>query len=238
MRGSVRRRPGSLGPAFTLVACIAGFAHAGCHASPPHREGDASVPAAAALATPSSGAGATSSAPTATASSTARATSEDDDLLSSAYAGPPPTASPELRARVQHLLDAIAQSEPDLGKDMLLPKAAYTAIAQKRDAHHTYESEVVVPYKKRVRALAKRRGLKDAKVGSLTMGAPATMVTRPVAQLAASDAGTNLNPTPVDTRPMWRAHRVQLTARGASGSTTYVIAEMIAYGGAWYVVRL
>jgi len=135
---------------------------------------------------------------------------------------------------VQHLLDAIAQAEPDLGRDILLPKKAYLALQTKHDAHHTYESDVVVPYKRRVRALSKKRGLKDAALGSLSLGENITLVTPLPPKVAEAGA-----PAPEKApEQMWRARRVKLTARGKSGGTTYAIAEMIAYEGAWYVLHL
>lgn len=221
----------------TLFLSIAGVLAAGAGCKTPGASRSLSGgDAGALLESPTS-----SAAPVADGGVAAESDSPDNDPLSeiaSARLGPPSGTSDELRARVQHLLDAIAQGEPDLGRDILAPKKAYLALQTKHDAHHTYESDVVVPYRRRVRGLSKKRGLKDATVGSLSFGENISLVTLPPPKGGGAEANVVERSAEKPPAPMWRARRVRLTARGKSGSTTYAIAEMIAYEGAWYVLHL
>ena len=130
----------------------------------------------------------------------------------------------ELSARMRHLVEAIAQDNPDLAQDVLFPKDAFAATHDTKDAHRDWTRKVSRPFKKAVSAAHKRaKGSAHARFGEFRLGAP-------IAQ-----APTRKGELKV---PLWRVKRSRLTLV-IDGKTQHLdVAEMTSWRGNWYVTRL
>jgi hypothetical protein len=130
----------------------------------------------------------------------------------------------ELVARMRHLLEAIAQNNPDLAGDVLYPRDAYMASRDAVDPQKAWERRVSAAFRRAVERTHKRtKGVENAKFVSFELG----------------HAIGQLTPKKHDfKRPLWRVKHSKLTFT-IEGKTRHLeIAEMTAWRGAWYVTRL
>ena len=136
----------------------------------------------------------------------------------------PAMSGEDLDARMRHLLEAISQSNPDLGTDALFPRDAYAASHDSKDALLEWEKRVSSPFRRSVERLHKKlRGVDRAKFVSFEPG-------RTVSQVATKRRSF--------TKPLWRVKHSKLTF-AIDGKQHHIdIAEMIAWRGAWYVTKL
>ena len=190
-----------------LVALAA--AHAGCgdrsNATVPDG-GDSAMLARAKDAGPDGGAATADGGP-----------SEADLVL------PSPT-SEELPLRMRHLLEAIAQDNPELANDALFPRDAYIATRDAADPQKAWEKRLSGAFHRAVERTHKRvKGMENAKFVSFELG-------HSIAQLTPKKHDFK--------RPLWRVKHSKLTFTIEGKVRHLDIAEMTAWRGAWYVTRL
>jgi hypothetical protein len=136
----------------------------------------------------------------------------------------PAAANEELAGRMRHLLEAIAQSNPDLAGDVLFPRDAYLASRDAVDPQKAWERRVSGAFRRSVERTHKRtKGVANAKFVGFELG-------HSIAQLTPKKRDFK--------RPLWRVKHSKLTFT-IEGKTRHLdIAEMTAWRGAWYVTRL
>jgi hypothetical protein len=136
----------------------------------------------------------------------------------------PSGANEELAGRMRHLLEAIAQSNPDLAGDVLFPRDAYVASRDAVDPQKAWERRVSGAFRRSVERTHKRtKGVANAKFVGFELG-------HSIAQLTPKKRDFK--------RPLWRVKHSKLTFT-IEGKTRHLdIAEMTAWRGAWYVTRL
>lgn len=136
---------------------------------------------------------------------------------------PPPT-SEELPLRMRHLLEAIAQNNPELASDALFPRDAYIATRDSADPQKAWEKRLSGAFQRAVERTHKRvKGMENAKFVSFELG----------------HSLTQLTPKRHDfKRPLWRVKHSKLTFTIDGKQRHLDIAEMTAWRGAWYVTRL
>jgi hypothetical protein len=136
----------------------------------------------------------------------------------------PQAGGPELDARMRHLLEAIAQNNPDLAGDVLFPRDAYVATKDLSDPQKAWDKKVSGSFRRAVERTHKRtKGAEQARFVSFELGHSVMQIT----------------PKKKDwKRPLWRVKHSKLTFT-IDGKTRHLdIAEMTAWRGAWYVTRL
>jgi len=136
----------------------------------------------------------------------------------------PRAESEELSARMRHLLEAIAQDNPDLAGDALFPRDAFLAVKDAPDPAKAWEKKLQGPFRRHVERTHKRtKGIEGAKFVSFELGHAVTQITPKKADFK---------------KPLWRVKHSKLTFT-IEGKTRHLdIAEMTAWRGAWYVTRL
>ena len=136
----------------------------------------------------------------------------------------PKSSGEDLDLRMRHLVEAIAQDNPDLAGDVLFPRDAFLATKDAADPAKLWERKVQTPFRHSVERTHKRtKGMEGAKFVSFELGHSVMQVT----------------PKKKDwKRPLWRVKHSKL-AFTVEGKTRHLdIAEMTAWRGAWYVTRL
>ncbi|MEA2752653.1 MAG: hypothetical protein QOI41_6796 [Myxococcales bacterium] len=136
----------------------------------------------------------------------------------------PPATSDELPLRMRHLLEAIAQNNPDLANDALFPRDAYISTRDAADPQKAWEKRLSGAFHRAVERTHKRiKGMENAKFVSFEIG----------------HSITQLTPRKHDfKRPLWRMKHAKLTFTIEGKQRHLDIAEMTAWRGAWYVTRL
>lgn len=135
----------------------------------------------------------------------------------------PPASSEELGTRMKHLVEAIAQDNPDLAKDLLYPRDAYKDLKDAKDPAKLWDKKVDGAFKRTVHRLHKR----------LKGGAPtfSSFAIGPGVELARTKK-SDLK------KPAWRVKHSKLTFMADGKTHTIEISEMTAYHGSWYVTKL
>jgi hypothetical protein len=136
----------------------------------------------------------------------------------------PPATSDELPLRMRHLLEAIAQNNPDLANDAVFPRDAYISTRDAADPQKAWEKRLSGAFHRAVERTHKRiKGMENAKFVSFEIG----------------HSITQLTPRKHDfKRPLWRMKHAKLTFTIEGKQRHLDIAEMTAWRGAWYVTRL
>jgi hypothetical protein len=147
-----------------------------------------------------------------------------DGGLSEADLVMPPATSDELPLRMRHLLEAIAQNNPELANDALFPRDAYVSTREAADPQKAWEKRLSGVFHRAVERTHKRiKGMENAKFVSFELG----------------HSITQLTPRKHDfKRPLWRMKHAKLTFTIEGKQRHLDIAEMTAWRGAWYVTRL
>jgi hypothetical protein len=128
-----------------------------------------------------------------------------------------------MTARAKHLLEAIAQDNPDLAMDMLFPRDGYLAVKDVPDPGKAWEKQVKVFFGKTVKKLHKKKGIERAQFVSFELG-------HAVVQSVPKKRDWK--------KPLWKVRHSKLTYT-IDGKTQHLdIAEMTGWRGAWYVTRL
>ncbi|HVH44663.1 MAG TPA: hypothetical protein VM925_20055 [Labilithrix sp.] len=136
----------------------------------------------------------------------------------------PASSGEDLQTRMRHLLEAIAQNNPDLAGDALFPRDAYVGARDAADPQKAWEKKVSLPFRRSVERSNKRmKGISQAKFVSFELG----------------HSIVQLTPKKKDfKKPLWRVKHSKLTFM-IDGKTRHLdIVEMTAWRGAWYVTRL
>jgi len=142
-----------------------------------------------------------------------------DDLVM-----PPQTANEDLSARMRHLLEAVAQNNPDLAGDALFPRDAYIATRDAPDPQKAWEKRLSGQFKRHVERTHKRtKGVESARFVGFELG-------HSIAQLSPKKHDFK--------RPLWRVKHSKLSFTIEGKQRHLEIAEMTAWRGAWYVTRL
>lgn len=144
-------------------------------------------------------------------------------------AGPPDDAIPaatsaELQTRGRHLLEAIAQDNPDLGVDMLFPRDAWAASRAIADPAKQWDLKVKPAWEAAIRSLHKRtKNVSRAQFVSLEIGGQVQRV-----ELSKKEWS----------KPLWRVKKSRLTYTLEGQTHHFEVAEMVGWRGAWYVTKL
>lgn len=136
----------------------------------------------------------------------------------------PKASGDELDMRMKHLVEAIAQGNPDLAGDVVFPRDAYIQTKDSADPQKGWEKKVQGTFKRGVEGLHKKmKGVDGAKFVSFELGHSVTQIT----------------PKKKDwKRPLWRVKHSKLTFVVDGKQRHLDIAEMTAWRGAWYVTKL
>ena len=136
----------------------------------------------------------------------------------------PPATSDELQTRGRHLLEAIAQDNPQLAQDLLFPRDGFAATRDAADPARAWEKTVHAPFLGSVHRLHRRvRGLAGAQVVSLELGQSVVQVLPHKKEWK---------------RPLWRVRHSRLVIVVEGRSQRIDIPEMTSWRGAWYVTKL
>ncbi|MBX3205845.1 MAG: hypothetical protein KF764_12300 [Labilithrix sp.] len=152
----------------------------------------------------------------------AAARASDDDTLNDTAI--PASSGQDLDARMRHLLEAIAQDNPDLASDALFPRDAYMLVRDSTDPAKAWEKKVSNGFRRSVERTHKRmKGVERARFVSFELG-------RSIVQITPKKRDFK--------KPLWRVKHSKLSF-SIDGKTRHLdIAEMTAWRGAWYVTRL
>jgi hypothetical protein len=136
----------------------------------------------------------------------------------------PATSGDDLQTRMRHLLEAIAQNNPDLAGDALFPRDAYVATRDTSDPQKAWDKKVSGAFRHSIeRTNARMKGISQAKFVSFELG----------------HAIVQLTPKRKDfKKPLWRVKHSKLTFMIDGKARHLDIAEMTAWRGAWYVTKL
>lgn len=136
----------------------------------------------------------------------------------------PQASGEELDMRMKHLVEAIAQGNPDLAGDVVFPRDAYMQTRDSADPQKLWEKKIQGGFKRGVEGLHKKtKGVASAKFVSFELGHSVVQIT----------------PKKKDwKRPLWRVKHSKLTFVIDGKQRQFDIAEMTAWRGAWYVTKL
>lgn len=136
----------------------------------------------------------------------------------------PKASGEELDLRMRHLVEAIAQANPDLAGDVPFPRDAYLQTKDGPDPQKAWQKKVQGSFKRGVESLHKKmKGAEGAKLVSFELGHSVVQIT----------------PKKKDwKRPLWRVKHSKLTFTIEGKQRHLDIAEMTAWRGAWYVTKL
>ncbi|MDB4945806.1 MAG: hypothetical protein JWP97_5340, partial [Labilithrix sp.] len=136
----------------------------------------------------------------------------------------PPPPDDELYGRMKHLLEAVAQDNPDLAGDVLFPRDAYLASREAEGPQKAWEKRISGQFRRNVERTHKNnKGIENAKFVGFELGRSVTQLT----------------PKKHDfKKPLWRVKHSKLTFT-IDGKVRHLdIAELTAWRGNWYVTRL
>lgn len=136
----------------------------------------------------------------------------------------PPPANEELSARMRHLLEAVAQNNPDLANDVVFPRDAFIATRDSADPQKAWEKRLSNAFRRAVERSHKRtKGIENAKFVGFELGHSVTQ------------AAPKKNEWK---RPLWKVKHSKLSFTVEGKPRHLEIAEMTAWRGNWYVTRL
>jgi hypothetical protein len=136
----------------------------------------------------------------------------------------PAATSDELSTRMRHLAEAIAQDNPELAADALLPRDAYLSAFDATDPGKVWDRKVGGVFRKQVHFAHKRlKGSDKATFVSFEIG-------RAITQVTPKKHGLKL--------PLWRVKRSKVNLSIDGKAHKLDIAEMVSWRGAWYVAKL
>jgi hypothetical protein len=136
----------------------------------------------------------------------------------------PPPNHEELLVRMKHLVDAMREREPDLARDIVLPRNAYISMYDAKNPGLVWEKKVFGPITKSLKRESKR--IQGGRLIRVELGQ--------VARLEVKEGEWK--------QPPWQAKgtRLVLEFDGRKGVTRreLKIAELLSYRGVWYVSKL
>lgn len=136
----------------------------------------------------------------------------------------PASSGEDLETRMRHLLEAIAQNNPDLAGDALFPRDAYVSARDTPDPQKAWDKKVSTAFRRSIERTNRRmKGVSQAKFVSFELG----------------HSIVQLTPKKKDfKKPLWRVKHSKLTFLVDGRARHLDIVEMTAWRGAWYVTRL
>jgi len=136
-----------------------------------------------------------------------------------------PDAGPaDLDVRGKHLLEAIAQNDPSLAADIVLPREAYIAARDAQDPAALYESKFKTNIATHISRIHKKeKGVENAVYVSFDIGQSTSRAVPKRHEWK---------------EPLWHATRSTLTFTIEGRVHRVEIAEMVAWRGNWYVAKL
>lgn len=135
-----------------------------------------------------------------------------------------PSSGPELTLRMRHLLEAVAQNNPELASDILFPRDAYVALRDTADPASAWERKIQGAFARDVERLHRRtEGAARAKFGGFELGEAPVAVPPKKKEFK---------------KPLFRVKHATLAFSVDGKAQHFVIAEMTSWRGAWYVTRL
>jgi hypothetical protein len=135
----------------------------------------------------------------------------------------PASSGEDLDNRMAHLLEAIAQNNPDLAADALFPRDAYVALKDVPDPQKVWDKRVSNPFRRSVEQMHKMKGIERARFVSFEIG-------RSIVQVSPKKREFK--------KPLWRVKHSKLSFTIDGKPRSIDIAEMTAWRGAWYITRL
>ena len=164
-------------------------------------------------------------------SDAAPATSADAKPAPRAEAGPEtsfdalPDAGPEgLQLRGKHLLQAITENDPSLAADLFVPREAIVAARDVPDPGGWYETKLEPSFASQIaRVRRHEKGIDGAVFVSFDLGGPPVQVEPHKKEWKET---------------VWTIRHSKLTFTVDGRVRRVDVAEMIAWRGSWYVVRL
>ena len=136
----------------------------------------------------------------------------------------PPATGDEPTLRARHLLEAIAQDNPDLGSDLLFPRDGYMTARDATDPGKAWDSKAAAAFRHAVHTLHRRtKGIERAQFVSFEIGRTVTQE----------------EPRRHEWKePLWVVHhsRIDFTLDGRDMHID--VGELTSWRGAWYVTRL
>ena len=217
MKRSVLR---STAVSFAAFATFSFAVLAGCHDKSGAPNADAGATDAASLVDASDDASAASS----DASTTTEAAPGDAATDDARDFGAPTASNDDLAQRMRHLLEAIAQNNPDLANDVLFPREAYVAARDARDPSKAWDKKIAGHFRSTIERLHTRiKGVDRAKFVSFELGKSATQVQPKKHEFK---------------KPIWRMRHSKLTFTIDGKTHSLHVAEMVGWRGNWYITRL
>jgi hypothetical protein len=136
----------------------------------------------------------------------------------------PASGGEDLQTRMRHLLEAVAQNNPDLAGDALFPRDGYVLARDAADPQKAWDKRVSGLFRRNVERTHKRmKGIQNAKFVSFELG----------------HSIVQLTPKKKDfKKPLWRVKHSKLSFTIEGKLRHMDVAEMTAWRGAWYVTRL
>lgn len=135
-----------------------------------------------------------------------------------------PTAGDELSLRMRHLVEAIAQNNPDLASDVLFPRDAFVALKDVSNPAEAWEKKGLGAFRRDVERIHRRtEGAARAKFVSFELGGAVIQIV----------------PKKKDfKKPLFRVRNSTLTFAVDGKVQRLTIDEMTSWRGAWYVTHL
>lgn len=136
----------------------------------------------------------------------------------------PATNDPDLEQRMKHLLEAIAQNNPDLAGDALFPRDGFALAKEAADPQKVWDKSIQTSFKRSIEVLHNRfKGVEHAKYVSFEIG-------HSIKQLPIAKKNYK--------KPLWSVSRSKIRFTIDGSDHTLEIAQMVAWRGAWYVTHL
>jgi hypothetical protein len=130
----------------------------------------------------------------------------------------------ELLQRMRHLLDAAAQNNADLARDVVFPREAFLEVKDTKDPGKAWDTKVLAPFRRSMSHMAARtKGMDKAKFVEFELG---TTVVRSKARKHEYKCD------------LWHVKRSRIVFTIDGKVHRLDIAEMTSFRGAWYVSRL
>lgn len=136
----------------------------------------------------------------------------------------PSAVDDDLQQRMRHLLEAVAQNNPDLANDALFPRDGFVLAKESTDPQKAWDKGIQGGFRRAVDRQHRRiKGIEHAKYVGFELG-------HSIVQLPPSKKNFK--------KPLWRVRHSKIKFTLEGKERTLDIAEMTAWRGAWYVTKL
>lgn len=136
----------------------------------------------------------------------------------------PASSSAELSTRARHLLEAIAQDNPDLATDILFPRDAWSQARDGQDPAKVWDTKTKPAFASGIHSWAKRsKDMTRAQFVSFEIGKTVTQIEPKKKEWK---------------KPLWQVKHSKLTFTVDGQARHLEVAEMVGWRGAWYVTHL